>query len=88
MLTNDIHLHVPEGAIPKNESSAGVAITSALLSLAFDEPVLKDLAMTGELMLNGRVMVVAGLKERIVAAKRKGSERCAFRSRTNMPGKS
>ncbi|AJA90083.1 Lon protease [Borreliella chilensis] len=69
-----IHLHIPEGATPKDGPSAGITIASAFISLALDKVVRPHLAMTGELSLTGNVMMIGGLREKIIAAKRSGVE--------------
>ena len=78
---NDIHIHVPAGATPKDGPSAGVAMFMALVSLMSDRTIRNDTAMTGEISLRGLVLPVGGIKEKVVAAARAGLKRVMLPAR-------
>ncbi|CAH2353049.1 lon protease homolog, mitochondrial [[Candida] railenensis] len=74
----DIHVHCPDGAIPKDGPSAGISFTTSLVSLALNKPIAGNIAMTGELTVTGRVLAVGGLREKILGAKRYGCNTIIF----------
>merc|ERR1719395_336194 len=71
---NELHMHVPEGSTPKDGPSAGITMVSALVSLALQQAVPPDMAMTGEVTLTGRVLKVGGIKEKTIAARREAAK--------------
>lgn len=75
---HEVHMHIPEGATPKDGPSAGITMVTALLSLLLNKPVLQNLSMTGELTLKGKVLAIGGVKEKLIAARRSSIKTIIF----------
>jgi Lon-like ATP-dependent protease len=80
MEQQDIHIHFPEGAVPKDGPSAGVTITTSLIGLALGRSTIQAVGMTGEISLNGKVLKIGGVKEKTMAASREGLKNLIFPS--------
>ena len=74
----DIHIHFPDGATPKDGPSAGITITCSLVGLALGSPTIRNIGMTGEISLNGKVLKIGGVKEKTMAAAREGLKELIF----------
>lgn len=81
---SDIHIHIPSGAIPKDGPSAGITLAIALVSLLSGRPARRDIALTGELTLSGRILPVSGIREKVLAAQRAGIKTVIFPSRNEV----
>jgi ATP-dependent Lon protease len=81
---NDIHIHIPAGSIPKDGPSAGVTIAMGLISLLTQRPALRDVALSGEITLNGRILQVSGVREKLLAAQRAGIKKVIFPRRNEV----
>lgn len=75
---SQIHIHAPEGAVPKDGPSAGITITSALISQAINTPLKQGVGMTGEISLRGKIMKIGGVKEKVLAAQRENIKELIF----------